>query len=278
MKITNFEKGIKVNLKKKVGMDQSLKLNNKDYNFFSFSVSLVIHIIILLICFILLKKGDDSYLGKGIVVQMQGGNLISSPDELINERINNLKAKEVTISKTSNKETTNQEPDAQNKTSPLTIPSMKDQSISGYHNFDRTGNDTSGLEQVYSENTLNVKIKYPFGWIFVDQDRQNKLDGVTFWASNGIFNPPPYIFLEVKEKYLFNASRYKFNTKLENSIAYYNEPEELEGQVSQVFYIRTDTDEDYSLKLIMNGKDTFIAFQPIFFTMIKTFNFGKSFF
>jgi len=158
------------------------------------------------------------------------------------------------------------------------IQNINTQSLSGYHNFEGTGNDTSGLEQIYSETTLNVKIKYPLGWTFVDQDRHNKLDGVTFWINNGIFNPPPYIFLEVKEKYLFNPSRYKFNSKLENSIAFYNDPEELEGQVSQVFYIRTDTDEDFSLKLIMNGKDTFIAFQPIFFGMIKSFNFGSSLF
>lgn len=260
-------------------MDQNLKLNKKDYCFFSFSASLVIHIIILLICFILLKKGDDSYLGKSIDVQlMQGGNLKSNTDDLINGKIDNLKVKKVSDSKTAKEETSNQGPDVQNKTAPLTSPYIKDQSISGYHNFDGTGNDTSGLEQVYTENTLNVKIKYPLGWTFVDQDRHNRLDGVTFWASNGVFYPPPYIFLEVKEKYLFNPSRYNFNTKLENSTAYYNDPEELEGQVSQVFYIRTDTDEDYSIKLIMNGKETFIAFQPVFFAMIKSFNFGKSIF
>ena len=149
---------------------------------------------------------------------------------------------------------------------------------SGYYNFAGAGTDTSALIQTYSEKSLNVKISYPIGWTFVDQNRQKKLDGVTFWANNGIFNPPPYIFLEVKEKYLFNPSRYKYNTRLKNTVAYYNDPEELEGQVSQVFYIRTDSDEDFSLKLIMNGKDTFIAFQPIFFGMIKSFNFGNSLF
>lgn len=260
-------------------MDQSLELNNKDYYFFSFSASLVIHIIILLVCFILLKKGDDSYLGKGIVVQMvQEGNLLSGAGGLNKGEKNIQELPKNPISKIVNDATFNKETDIQNKTVPLGIPNNITESISGYHNFEGTGNDTSGLEQIYSENTLNVKIKYPLGWTFVDQDRHNKLDGVTFWAGNGIFNPPPYIFLEVKEKYLFNPSRYKFNTKLENSIAYYNDPEELEGQVSQVFYIRTDTDEDYSIKLIMNGKETFITFQPIFFTMIKTFNFGKSIF
>ena len=244
-------------------MDQSLKLNDKDYYFFSLSTSLVVHIIILLVCFMMLRKGEDSYPGKGIVVQIvQEENLLSNTDELINPKTNNLKAEKVYT----------------NKTTSLTTPDLKGHSVSGYYNFEGTGNDTSGLEQFYSEKTLNVKIKYPLGWTFIDQDRHNRLDGVTFWANNGIFNPPPYIFLEVKEKYLFNPSRYKFSTKLANSVAWYNDPEELEGQVSQVFYIRTETDEDYSIKLIMNGKDTFIAFQPIFFGMIKSFNFGKSLF
>ena len=260
-------------------MDQSVNLNNKDYYFFSFSASLVIHIIILLICFILLKKGDDTYLGKGIDVQLiPGGNLKSDADHLINGAINNQVAKKILNHKTANEENSNKEPDIQNKTASVKVLDMKTQSASVYNKFDGTRNDTSGLVQIYSENSLNVKIKYPLGWTFVDQDRHTRLDGVTFWASNGVFYPPPYIFLEVKEKYLFNPSRYNFNTKLENSTAYYNDPEELEGQVSQVFYIRTDTDEDYSIKLIMNGKETFIAFQPVFFAMIKSFNFGKSIF
>jgi hypothetical protein len=260
-------------------MDQSLNLNTKNYYFFSFSVSIIIHIIILFICFIILKKGEDSYRAKGIVVQMmQGENLISDAEDLINEKINSQESKKVSNNKHTNVENSNNEPYMQNKTTPAKNPDIITQSLSGYYNFEGAGNDTSELVQVYAEKTLNVKIKYPIGWTFVDQDRHNKLDGVTFWASNGIFNPPPYIFLEVKEKYLFNPSRFKFNTQLENSIAYYNDPEELEGQVSQVFYIRTNSDEDYSIKLIMTGKDTFKAFQPIFFTMIKSFNFGKSIF
>jgi hypothetical protein len=259
-------------------MNQNLKLNNENYYFFSYSASLVIHIIVLLICFILLKKGDDSYQGKVIAVQMmQGGNLISDADDLIKEQ-KKLRDKEVPNDKLAKEKAINNETDIQNKTAQSNTPDTKSISIPGYSNFEGTGNDTSGLEQVYAEKTLNVKIKYPIGWTFVDQDRHNKLDGVTFWAGNGIFNPPPYIFLEVKEKYLFNPSRFKFSTKLANSVAWYNDPEELEGQVSQVFYIRTETDEDYSIKLIMTGRDTFIAFQPIFFGMIKSFNFGKSIF
>ena len=42
--------------------------------------------------------------------------------------------------------------------------------------------DTTNLDQVYSEPTLNISIKYPKGWSFIDQNKKKKLDGVTFWA------------------------------------------------------------------------------------------------
>ena len=45
--------------------------------------------------------------------------------------------------------------------------------------------DTTNLDQLYKESTLNVSIKYPRGWTFVDQKGKNKLDLVTFWASDG---------------------------------------------------------------------------------------------
>lgn len=147
-----------------------------------------------------------------------------------------------------------------------------------YLGFSSGAGDTTALQQVYSEKTLNVKINYPVGWRFLDQNKKNRLDGVTFWADNGVFNPPPYIFLEVKEKYSFNPNQYKFKTEIRNAVIYYNDPEELENQVSQVFYFRTEDDEDYSIKLIVTGKDAFAAFQPVFFGMIKTFKFGKSWF
>jgi hypothetical protein len=149
---------------------------------------------------------------------------------------------------------------------------------SGYLTLSEENLDTTGLKNVYRESTLNVKIKYPSGWTFLDQNRKNKLDGVTFWASKGIYDPPPYIHLEVKEKYLFNPARYKYKTKMDNYTAYFNDPVELSGQVSQEVYLVTGTDEDYSIKLIMQGEAAFKSFQPIFFGMLKTFEFGKAFF
>jgi hypothetical protein len=150
-----------------------------------------------------------------------------------------------------------------------------------FYNFSEIKADTSDLQQVYRESTLDVTLKYPNGWTYIDQNVKNKLDGITFWLVKGNFpgdKPPPYIHLEVKEKYLFNPARFKYKMELNGNMAYYNDPEELEGQISQVVYIRTNSDEDYSLKLIIKGRDEFKSFQPVFFSIIKSFKFGESFF
>ena len=144
--------------------------------------------------------------------------------------------------------------------------------------FGGVGADTSGLEQVYHENTRNVTLKYPLGWSFLDQNVKSRLDGVTFWFSAGNINPPPYIHLEVKEKYLFNEKSFKYNSKQEDCVYYYNDPEEMAGQVSQLIYVRTEDSEDYSIKLIISGGDAFKGFQPTFYGIIKSFKFGKQWF
>ena len=68
---------------------------------------------------------------------------------------------------------------------------------STYFSFGDEIVDTTLLEQLYSEQTLNVRVKYPAGWKFIDQNNNGKLDGVTFWAAAVNYNPPPYIHLEV---------------------------------------------------------------------------------
>ena len=147
-----------------------------------------------------------------------------------------------------------------------------------YITFNDENADTTLLEQFYSEQTLNVRVKYPAGWKFIDQNNNGKLDGVTFWAAAVNYNPPPYIHLEVKEKYLFSENRYQYSKKMKDFIAYYNQPEELSGQVSQEVYCRTENENDFSIKLIVDGSEQFKSFQPRFFGMIKTFKFGKTLF
>ena len=138
--------------------------------------------------------------------------------------------------------------------------------------------DTTNLDQVYTESTLNVSIKYPKGWTFIDQNKKKKLDGVTFWASDGQYKPPPYIHLEVVSNDMFIEKRFSYKMKLEKYQAYYNDPEEMQGYMTQIFYISTGNDEDFRLKLMMKGKTEFYSFQPKFWAILKSFNFGSNFF
>lgn len=149
---------------------------------------------------------------------------------------------------------------------------------SKFMDFTGANSDTSQLNQIYNEPTLNVTVRYPAGWVFIDQNRKDKLDGVTFWSSFSTLVPPPYIHIEVKEKYLFNENRFRHKKEERNFTLYYNEPEEMEGEFTQIVYLRTNADEDYSIKLIINGEESFRQYQPVFFGMVKTFTFGKSLF
>ena len=138
--------------------------------------------------------------------------------------------------------------------------------------------DTTSLQQIYSESTLNVSMKYPVGWTFIDQNVDKKLDGVTFWASTSHFNPPPYVHLEVCDKNLFNQSRYKNNLQLRGAVIYFNDPENLANYFSQTFYLRTESKEDFSMKLTIKGEQAFRSYAPTFYGMLKSFRFGNSLF
>jgi hypothetical protein len=220
----------------------------------SFSASILLHVIIFIIAAFVFKITTEK--------SVAGGYVQIKTRELINNLKDNAAEKEKVISKNNN---------SNNKINKSVSKTETEENLI-------TSSDTSGLYQVYKESTLDVSMRYPVGWTYIDQDVKNKLDGVTFWAVNGIYSPPPYVHLEVKEKYLFNPSRYKYSIKTDDYIAYYNDPEELSGQVSQEVYIRTGIDEDFTIKLIMEGRKSFNAFQPVFFGMIKTFKFDNSIF
>jgi hypothetical protein len=138
--------------------------------------------------------------------------------------------------------------------------------------------DTTNLDQLYTETSLNVKIKYPKGWAFIDQNKNKKLEGVTFWVNDGIIIPPPYLHLEVINKDMFIEKRYKYKTDFEKYIAYYNDPEELQDYLTRVIYIRTEDDQDFQLKLMIKGKNEFESFEPKFWAILKSFDFGKNLF
>ena len=49
----------------------------------------------------------------------------------------------------------------------------------------------------------------------------------------------------------------------------------MQGYITQIFYIRTEDDEDFRLKLMIKGEVQFKSFQPRFWAILKSFSFGK---
>ena len=249
-------------------MSFKFKLNTADNSFVSYSASALVHFAILIIVLILLNiSGDKPRINPRFVqVTTQNfnannnidGNPAQPPKAILSEddRIRN-----------------NEKREDDKKSEPF-----KEIPESAFCSLANTDADTTSLDQVYNEPTLNVSMKYPAGWTYIDQNVNKKLDGVTFWSTIGNYSPPPYINLEVKDKDLFDANRDKYNIKTGRYTIFYNDPEEMENQVSQIFYIRTNSDEDFSLKLIMKGEEKFKSFQPVFFGMLKSFKFGKGLF
>ena len=219
------------------------------------SISIILHtIVIILLFYAIILQPDKS--------KINPGSLFFEVDEYQSVK---KTFEEITSEENKSKEIKQPEtPPVETKTS-------------NFVTFSEITADTTDLYQVYHESTLNLSINYPKGWVFIDQKKKNKLDGVTFWATDSNINPPPYIHLEVLDKYLFNEKRFKYKLELKDNIAYYNESEEIAGQVSQTFYIRTDDEEDYNIKLIINGMDSFKSFQPKFLAILKSFSLGNGF-
>jgi len=68
---------------------------------------------------------------------------------------------------------------------------INNETTGAFFNFDKSEYDTSNIEQIYRESTLNVSVRYPYGWTYIDQNVKNKLDGVTFWSVHGNYEIPP---------------------------------------------------------------------------------------
>jgi hypothetical protein len=223
----------------------------------SLGSSILIHLLILFILIVLSRSEQDLLAGYAVISGIKG-TISGSPGSKTNfSRSEELKKEKLTSQKSGQE--------------------IKTGSVNSNSNSETAGLDSLGLSHIYKESTLNVEMKYPVGWIYIDQQRNKKLDGITFWAVDDSYNPPPYVHVEVVEKYLFNAAKYKYTYKFKNFEGYYNEPEEMEGQVNQQIYIRTKVDEDFIIKLIINGRDNFNKFQPVFFAMVNSFQFGNSF-
>jgi hypothetical protein len=238
----------------------SFKSASFDKPLMSWGISFIAHLLIIIASVIFFRQGVSSAVKGDIYLQISREKSENNLKEIVPEQIDEKFTS----------------PDEVSNTQKEPIPTKETESINKLPSFIGEA-DTSSLRQIYAERTLNVRVRFPLGWTFIDQNRKNKLDGVTFLGLGGSDNSPPIVHLEVKEKYLFNPSRYKYNFKLNDCIAYYNDPEEMQDYVSQIFYLVTENAEDYSLKLTVKGKENFNSQQPVLFAMLKSFKFGSYF-
>ncbi len=249
-------------------MNLKLKTDKQEYPVFGFSMSLFIHALIITAAAVILNSSIEESKTGSPYVQIR--TIESQPElktiEPEQKTVNETQDAKKEISPAEEKKVTPEKETIQNSSDAV------------FYDFSDSNADTTNLVQVYKENTLDVSLKYPAGWTYLDQNVKNTLDGITFWTTAANYNPPPYVHIEVKDKDLFNPKRFKHNYKTRNYTAYYNEPEELSGQITQIIYIRTNTEKDFSLKLIMKGEEAFKSFQPVFFGMVKSFKYGNQFF
>lgn len=249
-------------------MSLKLKTDKSEYPVFGFSMSLFVHALIITIAALILNSSlRETQMGSYVQINTSESQP-SLEESVLRKEVKNEQQK--IIEKKEDPQVKEKIPEKENP--------VQNSNENSFLSFSDSPADTTNLNQVYKENTLNVSVKYPAGWTYIDQDVKNKLDGVTFWTTSSKYNPPPYVHVEVKDKDLFNPKRFQHSYKTRNYVVYYNDPEELAGQINQIIYIRTYTDEDYSLKLIMNGEEAFKSFQPVFFGMVKSFRYGDQFF
>lgn len=249
-------------------MNVKLKTDKQEYPVLGFSMSLVLHALIITAAALMMHSSLEESRAGSPYVQIRTIETAPATENAVTREKTEVVKKEHAETKT---------PAEEKKETPAE-ESSDNTAAALFYDFSGASADTSNLVQIYSESTLDVSIKYPAGWTYIDQNVKSKLDGVTFWTTSTKFNPPPYVHVEVKDKDLFNAGRFKHNYKTRNYTAYYNEPVELEGQITQIIYIRTNTEKDFSLKLIMKGREAFREFQPVFFGMVKSFKYGNQFF
>ncbi|MHB1688832.1 MAG: hypothetical protein ACYCVH_15870 [Ignavibacteriaceae bacterium] len=244
-----------------------LKIEPETNSIFSSSASMIFHLVILLAIILILNEISDKPRISSRYIQVASQGITQENPATSKEKTETEKQKSLDEKKYSGDEFKS----PKSEKAPA-------KNVQTSYNFSNLPVDTTGLDQVYHESTLNVTLKYPNGWTYIDQDVKNKLDGITFWFAQTNILPPPYVHLEVEDKDLFDPARFKNKTEINGYKIYFNDPEELEGQISQTLYIRTDSDEDYSIKLIIKGKSSFDSFQPIFFGMVKSFKFGENLF
>jgi hypothetical protein len=138
--------------------------------------------------------------------------------------------------------------------------------------------DSTNLEQVYSDDTRGIQLKFPVGWKYLDQKLNNKLDGVTFWFEEQNLEHPPFVHLFIVDKSLFSENRFASKIEFSDVVWYFNSPEIINDYVSFEIYIQSKMDYDIKIKISVKGEENFYKLQPKFLGMVRSLQFRNGFF
>lgn len=137
--------------------------------------------------------------------------------------------------------------------------------------------DTTEILNRYEENTLDVSILFPVGWIYFDNKVKDIIDGVIFIpGDNSNYNRKLSVLIQVNtNKNLFNPALYDSSFTYNRVNYYISKPQKTFEQVTQIVYIRTGAFKaDFTLKLTAPNEAEFRKFQPVFFAMVRSFSAG----
>lgn len=137
--------------------------------------------------------------------------------------------------------------------------------------------DTTEIINRYEENTLNVSILFPAGWIFYDNKVKDIIDGVIFLpGETSNYDRRLSVLIQVNlNKNLFNPRLYDSSFVYNGMEFHISKPVKTFEQVTQTVYIRTGTFKaDFLIKCTSPDEKEFKKFQPVFFAMVRTFSAG----
>ncbi|MFN4111380.1 MAG: hypothetical protein ACK4G1_03840 [Ignavibacteria bacterium] len=137
--------------------------------------------------------------------------------------------------------------------------------------------DTTTIINRYEENTLNVSILFPVGWIYFDNQVKNIIDGIIFIpGENSNYDRRLSVLIQVNtQKNLFNSRLYDSSFTFNRLEYYISNPQKIYEQVTQTVYVRTGSFKaDFIIKLTSPNEIEFKKFQPTFFAMVRSFSAG----
>ena len=125
----------------------------------NYSISIILHLLFIIVFMFFYGLQDERSKINSLFFTIDTKEFVNQQDDLVEEQEDNL---------------TNQNqplPNEQISEAPQELKTLSFTDIIA---------DTTNLDQIYNEPTLNVSIKYPRGWTFIDQNKNKKLDGITF--------------------------------------------------------------------------------------------------